>query len=320
MLRGHNAHQVMAERQSYSLVIPLYNKRDTVLRAVRSALSQEHEVEIIVVDDGSSDGGADLVRGLNDPSIRIVSQENRGVSSARNRGVRESTQALVAFLDADDEWLNDYLDIIDGLVERFPEAGAYATSFQYVYGDRLVRKGENSQVKHPYSGVPDFFACVRERELFCTGSIVVRKEAFLGIGGFDEGMWYGEDTDAWVRLALNARIAYDSAVGMNYYQDASNRAMTLKRPITRHFIDSVNEYRKTHPQVDENLLSFANRHLCLVVIKDIGNGFSREARRLLSRRPSNKELHLIVMCYGLSLLPRFVSSSLFRAWNDMRTN
>lgn len=310
----------MAVPNRYSVVIPLYNKQGTISRAIDSVMAQGHEVEVIVVDDGSTDEGPRLVERRASPSLRLVRQPNSGVSAARNKGIREASNGLVALLDADDEWLPGYLDVIDGLVDRYPEAGAYATSFQYKYADKVSPKKENSDLKHPYVGVPDFFKCVKEREFFCAGSVVLRKEVMTGIGGFNEDMWYSEDTDAWVRLALVAKFAYDSTVGMNYYQDVADQAMKLKRPVTKHLIDSVNEYARTHSEVDADLLSFANRHMCLVALRNVSNGYRQEARGLLSRRPSDKALVFVALCYLLSYMPLSFSSALNRMWNTMRTD
>ncbi len=290
------------------------------MRTIESVNSQNHDVELIVVDGGSTDGGLKILKDNNISNIKLISQSNKGVSSARNKGVEASSHDLIAFIDADDEWLPNYLDIIDDLVMKYPKAGAYATSFQYKYESKTVPKKANIHLKPPFIGIPDFFKCIREREFFCTSSIVLRKGIFNEIGGFKEDMWYGEDTDAWVRLALVSNIAYSSEVGMNYHQDEANRAMKLRRPVTNHFIDSVNEHLRTHPEVDPNLLSFANRHLCLVALKNIGNGYSKEARELLSRRPSNKEVGFVTLCYLLSISPRLVSSNLFKLWDLVRTN
>jgi len=84
-----------------------------------------------VVDDGSTDKGSDIVVAYRDPRIKMIRQENTGVSSARNRGISDARSELVAFLDADDEWLPDFLETILRLKDQFPECGVYATSYVY---------------------------------------------------------------------------------------------------------------------------------------------------------------------------------------------
>ena len=95
-----------------SVIIPLHNKGKYIGRALNSVFAQTHEdFEVVVVDDGSSDHGPDIVRQYTDKRLRLIQQENAGPGAARNRGIREAKGQYVAFLDADDEWLPDFLKV-----------------------------------------------------------------------------------------------------------------------------------------------------------------------------------------------------------------
>jgi len=119
----------MSDVPAVSVVIPLYNKGPHIARALNSVLAQTfQDFEVIVVDDGSTDDGAEVVRGVDDPRIRLIQQENRGVSAARNRGIEAARAELIAFLDADDEWLAEHLETIIRLRRNALEVGIYATS------------------------------------------------------------------------------------------------------------------------------------------------------------------------------------------------
>ena len=114
---------------SISVVIPLYNKERYIHRAVESVLSQKIAPdEVIIVDDGSTDGGAREVKKISDFRIRLVQQSNSGECAARNRGIDEARNELVAFLDADDEWKPDFLAQIHRLMNNFPDCCLLYTS------------------------------------------------------------------------------------------------------------------------------------------------------------------------------------------------
>ena len=123
----------------FSIVIPLYNKEEHIAATLRSVLTQTHQnFEVVVVDDGSTDGGAAVVETFTDPCIRLIRQENGGVSAARNRGIAEARGEHVAFLDADDEWMPEHLEELATLIAAYPECRARATN--YIFINVIVRK------------------------------------------------------------------------------------------------------------------------------------------------------------------------------------
>jgi glycosyltransferase involved in cell wall biosynthesis len=216
-----------------TVVIPLYNKAADVERTVRSVLAQSQpDFEVIVVDDGSTDGGGDVVRGIGDGRIRVIRQENAGVSAARNRGLAEAATDLVALLDADDEWRPDFLRTVLKLRNRFPQAGLWATG----YG---LAPREGGALKQPqFRGVPtnpegglidDFFVCLRKDCPVCSSNVLGRRAIFEEVGGFAVGETLSEDWDMWARIALRYPIAFVPAVQAVYRLDASNRAMLGQR-------------------------------------------------------------------------------------------
>jgi Glycosyltransferases involved in cell wall biogenesis len=95
-----------------SVVIPLYNKENCIRKTLDSVLAQNYQdFEVVVVDDGSKDGSARIVASMNDPRIKLITQNNGGPSSARNRGIKEAKGDFVAFIDADDIWTSDHLSL-----------------------------------------------------------------------------------------------------------------------------------------------------------------------------------------------------------------
>ena len=114
----------------FSVILPLYNKEESVGKTVRSVLSQTHEdLELIVVNDGSTDESLRVVRGIKDDRIRVFSQENQGVSVARNRGMDEAKYNYVAFIDGDDLWHKDYLAVMSCLISKHLAARCFSASW-----------------------------------------------------------------------------------------------------------------------------------------------------------------------------------------------
>ena len=111
-----------------SVIIPLYNKASSIERTLRSVLGQRVlPREVIVVDDGSTDDSASIVERIDSPLVRLLRQENRGVSAARNRAMAEASGRWVALLDGDDCWEEDYLLNVEHLIAAHPDCGAYGS-------------------------------------------------------------------------------------------------------------------------------------------------------------------------------------------------
>jgi len=217
----------MAENPTISVVIPLYNKGPHIARALNSVLNQTfQDFEVIVVDDGSTDDGADIVKGFNDPRIRLIHQENQGVSAARNLGIDEARAELIAFLDADDEWLPDHLNIILRMRERFPEAGAYTTAYFMKYHDKCSLQEYHKIPPSPWEGIiPDYFRSASVGRPPATASTVaIPKRIFEDVGKFSIETWWGEDMDQWGRIAIKYPIAFSWKGAAVYHLDAVNRA------------------------------------------------------------------------------------------------
>jgi len=197
-----------------SIVMPLFNKEKEVCRAVQSVLNQTvRDFELLVVNDGSTDKGPHLVRKMNDPRIRLIEQRNSGVSAARNRGIEEARAEIVAFLDADDEWLPNFLFTINKLWSHYPHCSVFATNYLHrnVNGF-LMPTILRGLPKAPWEGVlEDYFKVASHSDPpIWSSAVAARKEALVSFEGFPVGVTAGEDLLTWAKLASRYKIAYST--------------------------------------------------------------------------------------------------------------
>mgnify|MGYP003237932331 CR=1 FL=1 len=232
-------------KSDISVVIPLYNKEKEIARTLRSVLAQTSQpLEIIVVDDGSTDGSAARVEEIGSPLIRLIQQENRGVSAARNRAMQEACGEYAALLDGDDTWEPGYLAEIERLIAAYPGCGAYATSFNVDDGHHLT-PGDTPQTE----GVVDFFTEALSHYVLIPSSTTLRREPALSLGGFPEGMRMGEDQYLWTKLARTSPVCFSPARLVRYSKAASNRSAAIYRPEqTRFSFEDLYEQRIRRPR------------------------------------------------------------------------
>lgn len=195
------------EKSLISVVIPVFNKNETIFRAVKSVTDQSRKAaEIIVVDDGSSDGSAEIVEN-GFPDITLIRQSNAGVSCARNKGINTAESEYVAFLDGDDWWEETVLEKFEGLISRYKSAVMYSVSHYRVNGKSTHSPNSGAPREGLLTG-PDFIDLYAKYSgIINSSSACVRKDAVIRIGGFPEEYDQGEDIHVWLSLALCGKTA-----------------------------------------------------------------------------------------------------------------
>ena len=233
----------MAEKASISVVIPLYNKEASIERTIQTVLTQGFVYfELIVVNDGSTDNGLEIVKSIKDKRIKIINKENGGVSSARNRGILEATADYIAFLDADDYWEPDYLEEMYKLIMDFPDASIYGCAYDWV--ENGMSKTDDFHFPLLYRNVVDsYFKTALNHHLFWTSAVIVRKRSIQEIGCFDERMSIGEDLDVWFRMNLNYQGVFFNKVLAHYNIDGPNRAMKRKLDYRKSIMFYFDKYK-----------------------------------------------------------------------------
>jgi len=192
-----------------SVIMPVYNRAETIERAVRSVLEQRFEdFELIVIDDGSSDHSAAVVEAIDDPRVKLLRLgRNRGGNAARNAGIRAATGSLVAFLDSDDAFLPEKLDTVVGIFEARPDLDLLVDSFIKVLppGSRPPEKIRRNSV---IDDQPTFLRALFTRQLWkATPAITALRATIVRAGLFDENVKRMQDFDFLIRMAAAGQCA-----------------------------------------------------------------------------------------------------------------
>ncbi len=220
-----------------SVVIPLYQKVRHVASALavafRSCRQANAAFELVVVDDGSTDGSGDAVQdwGARDPAhasaLRLIRQENRGAAAARNTGWTAARGEVILFLDADDTWADHHVSEILVLMAEFPKAVLYADAWQEMSANQTARLhdfGIGSDRRGPLSC---FFETMSSGPMIVSSSTAgTWKKCLVETQGFPEGVHHGEDKIGWGRLALLGEVVWSPRIGAVWDKSADNRSDT----------------------------------------------------------------------------------------------
>ncbi|MGX7704568.1 glycosyltransferase family 2 protein [Methylobacterium sp. Gmos1] len=271
---------------SVSVVIPLYQKADVIAETIAAVLRQTHpHFELIVVDDGSTDGGGDVVASFSDPRIRLVRQPNGGEAAARNRGVAEARTDWIAFLDADDLWAAGHLE---NLVAAAQQGDAVVVFSNYLLASRVAPVVPASV---PSQRTDDFFAFALANSPYAVhpSAVLVERATLRRAGLFPVGAAMGGDIDTFCRLALEGAFRYvqePSAVYRDGHPTSVLASQMRKRPLPPPFDRTLTALLR-HGAVPARLVRSAGRYRNFLMLEyarqllDVGDG---EAARDILRR------------------------------------
>lgn len=201
-----------------SVIIPTYNAERTILETIESVQQQTFcDFELIVINDGSTDRTLELLATVQDPRLKVFSYENGGLPVARNRGIARSTGEFIAFLDADDLWTPDKLELQLAALQQHSNAGVV-----YSWTLFMDEKGESFYADEPIHFEGNVLTQLLMKNFIASGSnAMVRRQAIESVGEFDPTLKSCEDWDYWLRLAVHwsfvlvpkAQIFYRQSVG-----------------------------------------------------------------------------------------------------------
>jgi glycosyltransferase involved in cell wall biosynthesis len=213
-----------------AVIIPTYNRESLIGESIESVIHQTYsDLELIIVDDGSTDNTRKVVNSYQDHRIRYVFQDNRGVSAARNTGINVSTSQYVAFLDSDDLYVENALEITLNRLESHPDVGfSYGQCYISRVGGQVYRTRKSPF--HDKSVVIDSLTQLREMLVICPitlSTLTVRRTCFDEVGGFNEDLFVAEDLHMFIRLAKRYSAFYIAVPLITQrYHDSSLRHTT----------------------------------------------------------------------------------------------
>ena len=259
----------------FSIIIPLYNKEKHIKDTLNSVWSQSFtDFEVIIVNDGSTDHSLEKINSIDDKRLNIFSTKNQGVSNARNYGISKANAELIVFLDADDIWLEHHLQDLKELYDQFPNCGMYCKSYEKQDGTILIpSKFKNIPTGKQWKGiVNNYFESSLINSIAWTSAVMIPKSILAKIGVFDTKITLGagEDTDLWIRIALQYPVAFNTKVSALHQLHSDNR-ISNSNTNSRQFID-LDRYNK---QAETNLslkrYLDANRYAIAIQYQLVGN-------------------------------------------------
>jgi len=185
-----------------SIIIPAYNAEDTIEETIQSVQQQTlKDFEVIVINDGSTDQTLNVLESIQDQRLKVFSYENSGVSAARNHGISLANSEFIAFLDADDLWTKDKLELQFNALNQHPEAGV-AYSWTCFMNVDEYNKPSTFLPSPQYTFAGNVYKNLLISDFIHNGSnTLIRKQAIDSVGEFDETLRSCEDWDYWLRLA-----------------------------------------------------------------------------------------------------------------------
>lgn len=228
-------------KPEFSVIIAIYNKEQFLKRTLQSVLDQDYaKFEVILVNDGSTDGSKEVIDSFSDPRIKYFEQENQGASAARNRGIKEASKPYLALLDADDHWQEDHLSTIVEAISMFPEESVFSTNSYLHQGNQKLQRTYTIEFYGPIEKV-DYFEASLIDSVINSSTVVLKKSVFDQVSDFNVMYESSEDTDLWIRLGAQFPVIFSKKYTVTVVRDIkglSQRKIDLAKKL------KLNNYRE----------------------------------------------------------------------------
>ncbi|WP_243350273.1 glycosyltransferase family 2 protein [Parabacteroides sp. FAFU027] len=301
---------------TFSIVIPLHQKGKFIARAIDSVLAQSYRYfELIIVDDGSTDDGPEIVKQYTDHRIRLIAQENQGVSAARNRGIAEAKSEYIGLLDADDKWEPAFLMEMKRLIESFPGCGWYSCAWTVLSNNGKIVPS-NSPIKEGI--IANFFELATENDIINSSSVVLPRDTINSVGGFPTNIKHREDLFTWIKIASTYPVCFTNKRLSWYFCNENDTLKRLRSSESDHYAQFLEPGNSTKNE----FLAYAALHKGILdsiygdkrIAREIAEkySFTIQHREMLQKlRFYNKIPWRLLTCYFILLRFLVVSKRRF---------
>jgi len=262
-----------------SVIIPAYNCAKYIRACLNSALNQTYtNLEVIVIDDGSTDDTKEAAVSFGD-RIRYAYQPNRGVSAARNQGIKMAQGDYIAFLDADDVWTADKISEQVAFLALHPDIGVALTDMEFISEDGRSTGFYKRREAYPHDGMilPD----VMIRPFPFPSTVLIRKNVLDGVGGFNENLRRSEDAEWFLRVAMKYKVGLIEKP-LTQYRDVGN-SLTTNMQVYETRICVLNDFFRQHPKVVSQYPDAAKQSL-YKAYRDYGKDLLHQGQCVEARR------------------------------------
>jgi len=283
----------------FSIIIPVFNKEKFIQKTIESVLNQTfHDFELLLINDGSTDTSEQQIHKIKDERIRYFSQENKGVARTRNFGIENAKSDYICFLDADDFWFPNFLEVMHSYIQKLPGKDVFSCSYEIETGKRTYPAHYSVNCTNNYQ-IVNYFEASQNGSIIWTSGVTIKKDVFDKVGAFDEKVKIGEDTDLWIRIGLEFPIVFICKTLARYVYDEKSISRSWHYIFEETSFLKYAEIEKTNPALKRFM--DLNRFSAAIKSKLIGD--KTAFRKLVSAiSPNNLSLKRRILLQ----LPKFI--------------
>ncbi|MCZ4319713.1 glycosyltransferase family A protein [Aequorivita viscosa] len=248
----------------FSVVIAVFNKEKYIGDTIKSVLAQTvSDFEIVIVNDGSTDNSEAEILKFKDPRIRYFLQDNQGAAAARNAAIEKAKSENIALLDADDYWYPFYLEEQKRLLKKFPSQYIFATAAEIKRNGKKFQNSYTIKTIEKDAALVDYFEASQLDSVLHSSSVVIKRNVFDEVGGYNPKIISGEDTDLYVRIGLKYKVVFSPKVCVTYVIRKSGLFNSVRKLDEKANFEAYEIFEKDNPTL-KKFLDLNRYSLCIL--------------------------------------------------------